>query len=155
MWRECIETAIFVDSTDARTRIGHFIDYYNFQRTHQGIKGLVPADRFFEAAPYIKDTLKKRVDANALTIAKNGIPKDPFYITGKVGGKSFSVHAEGERMILTPEDGQRRQIDLVAPGDEQPAAPGVSPLDGGMKQIIDSLQTNNQKETCNDKEKKQ
>src|SRR5262245_61272988 len=35
LWRECVETAVFVDLGDARTRIGHFIDHYNFQRPHQ------------------------------------------------------------------------------------------------------------------------
>jgi transposase InsO family protein len=29
LWRELLETAIFADLTEARTRIGHFIDYYN------------------------------------------------------------------------------------------------------------------------------
>jgi transposase InsO family protein len=32
--RECIETAVFLDLADAQRRIGHFIDYSNFQRTH-------------------------------------------------------------------------------------------------------------------------
>ena len=49
LWRECIETAVFLDLADAQRRIGHFIDYYNFQRTHQGLDGLVPADRYFGA----------------------------------------------------------------------------------------------------------
>src|SRR5262245_38793870 len=45
LWRECVETAVFLDLADARARIGHFIDWYNFQRTHSGIDGLVqPTD---------------------------------------------------------------------------------------------------------------
>ena len=115
LWREFIETAIFIDLNDARERIRHFVDYYNFQRPHQGIDGLVPADRFFEAAPDVKDAIRKLVDSNALSIARNGTPKDPFYIAGNVGGKSFSVHAEGERMILTPEGGERREIEWAVP----------------------------------------
>jgi len=51
LWRECIETSVFLDLEDARRRIGHFIDYYNFQRPHQGIDGLVPADRFSAPPP--------------------------------------------------------------------------------------------------------
>jgi transposase InsO family protein len=31
LWKECLHAAIFVDLEDARRRIGHFIDYYNFQ----------------------------------------------------------------------------------------------------------------------------
>jgi transposase InsO family protein len=60
LWRECLETAVFLDLADARARIGHFIDWYNFQRVHSGIGGLVPADRFFGAAPDVLQTLKQR-----------------------------------------------------------------------------------------------
>lgn len=101
LWRECIETAVFLDLEDARRRIGHFIDYYNFQRPHQGIDSLVPADRFFGAASEVLATLRKRVAINALELARNGVPKAPFYVTGRIGERAFSVHAEGERMILS------------------------------------------------------
>ena len=43
LWKECVEAAVFQDLGDARQRIGLFIDYYNFQRVHQGIEGLAPA----------------------------------------------------------------------------------------------------------------
>ena len=152
LWRECLGTAVFLDLDDARRRIGHFIDHYNFQRPHQGIDGLVPADRYFRAAPEVLKVLKARVAANALTLATNGIPKEPFYLTGQVAGRTFSVHAEGERVILTRQEGERREIDLVplpekltpeytaepvcpqgvvagCDGNKEPPAPGVSALD--------------------------
>src|SRR5262249_33603205 len=72
LWRECLEAAVFLDLGDARTRIGHFIDHYNFQRPHQGIDGLVPADRFFGAASEVRRTLQARVAANALELARHG-----------------------------------------------------------------------------------
>jgi transposase InsO family protein len=156
LWRECIESAIFVDLGDAQRRIGWFIDHYNFQRAHQGLDGLVPADRFFGSASEVRQTLQARVAANALELARQGAPKAPFYLTGRVGDQPFSVHAEGERMILTGADG-RREIDLVPPaaqslaetlpdpvcpmghvlsmagaGLEEPPAPGTSPLDQGL-----------------------
>jgi hypothetical protein len=81
----------------------------------------VPADRFFGAAPDVLRTLKERVSANALELARNGTPKTPFYLTGSVGGKGFSVHAEGERVILTRQEGQRQEVDLTPPAP--PAAP--------------------------------
>jgi transposase InsO family protein len=157
LWRECIEGAIFVDLGDAQKRIGHFIDHYNFQRPHQGIDGLVPADRFFGAAPEVLQTLKARVAANALELARQGLPKTPFYLTGQVGGQPFSVHAEGERVILTGAQG-RQEVELVPPpvrseapvlpepvcaqgqvagawaeeANREPPAPGTSPLDGAF-----------------------
>ena len=51
LWRECIESAVFLDLADARQRIGLYIDHYNLQRPHQGIGGLAPADRFFTRRP--------------------------------------------------------------------------------------------------------
>ena len=115
LWRECIETSLFLDLEDARRRIGHFIDYYNFQRPHQGIDGLVPADRFFGAASEVLATLRSRVAANALELARNGVPKAPFYVTGRIGERAFSVHAEGERMILKREGQERTEVDLTGP----------------------------------------
>lgn len=115
LWRECIESSVFVDMADARQRIGLYIDYYNLQRAHQGIEGLVPADRFFDAAPEVLKTLKQRVAANALELARHGVPKKPFYLTGQLDGKPFSVHREGDRVILHQADEPREEIDLVAP----------------------------------------
>jgi hypothetical protein len=122
LWRECAEAAIFIDLADARARIGHFIDHYNFQRPHQGIAGCVPADRFFGAAPAVLETLRKRVAANALELARQGVPKAPFYLTGQVGGQPFSVHAEGERVILTGAEG-RQEVELVPPAAPAAALP--------------------------------
>jgi hypothetical protein len=158
LWRECLESAIFLDLGDAQKRIGWFIDYYNFQRPHRGVDGLVPADRFFGATSGVRQTLQARVAANALDLARHGLPKAPFYLTGQVGGQPFSVHAEGERMILTGAEG-RREIDLlpqsqpspptvaepVCPlgqvsglaeaGNEEPPAPGASLLDEALEHL--------------------
>lgn len=122
LWREFLETAVFADLGEARTRIGHFIDYFNFQRTHSGIDGLVPADRFFGAATEVARTLKERVAANALDLARHGQPPAPFYVTGHMQGQPFSVHAEGPRLILTRPGEARREVELVAP-PPQAAAP--------------------------------
>ncbi len=115
LWRECLETVVFVDLEDARRRIGHFIDWYNFQRPHQGIEGLVPADRFFGAVPEVLQTLRQRVAANALELARHGVPKPPLYVTGRIGDRAFSVHAEGERMILQREGQPREEVALTGP----------------------------------------
>ena len=111
LWRECLESAVFLDLADARLRIGHFVDHYNFQRAHQGINGFVPADMFFKATPAVLEALSQRVAANAMDLAREGVPKTPFYLAGAIDGKPFSVHAEGERVILTRDD-RRAEIDF-------------------------------------------
>ena len=115
LWRECLEAADFYDLEDARKRIGLFIDHYNFQRPHTSAGGLVPADRFFGAAPEVLKTLQARVSENALALARNGTPKAPFYLTGNAGGKAVSLHAEGERLILTREGGERQEVEWGCP----------------------------------------
>jgi transposase InsO family protein len=134
LWRECVEAAVFLDLGDARQRIGLFIDYYNFQRPHRGIDGLVPADRFFGAAPEVLRTLKARVTAHALELARHGRPKTPFYLTGQVGGKPFSLHAEGERVFLTGAAGTRQEVDLVPPAAASPA-PGEASAPGAAGSV--------------------
>jgi transposase InsO family protein len=159
LWREFLEKAIFQGIEDARRRIGWFIDHYNFQRPHQGIEGAVPADLYFAAAPQVQQTLLARVAKNAAELARDGVPRKPFYLTGRVGDEPFSLHAEGEKVVLL-KDGRREEVDLSAPGRRsldgapvelpepvattarapdaaedlddgaQEGAPGTSPLDG-------------------------
>jgi hypothetical protein len=102
---------------------------YNFQRAHQGLEGLTPADRFFSAAPTVLNTLRERVAANALELARQGTPRAPFYVTGQVAGQPFSVHAEGERVILTRPGQPRQEVELVGPAAvDPPADPPAEPL---------------------------
>jgi transposase InsO family protein len=162
LWRELIETAIFRDIDDARVRVCTFIDWYNFVRPHQALDGLVPADRFFAAAPEVKETLRRQVTDNALELAKEGSPRKPLYLSGRVGDLGVvSLHAEGERVILVGEDGRREEVDLAATGrrssgDTPPSPvstdavaghipdgegvrgehpPGTSPLDAGLAEL--------------------
>ena len=143
LWRECVETAIFRGLDDARRRIGLFIDHYNFQRPHSGVGGLVPADRYFAAAPQVLATLKERVAKNAAELARDGMPRKSFYLTGRIGDQSISLHAEGEKVVMMKGDGSREEVDLGATGPRQgddgeleqaeslpePIAPMGSPVD--------------------------
>src|SRR5262249_57746607 len=92
--------AVFADLGEARSRIGLFIDHYNFQRPHQGIDGSTPADRFFGAAEEVKRTLSARVAANALELARQGVPRAPFYLTGQAGRPPVSLRAGGRPAVL-------------------------------------------------------
>jgi len=140
LWRDFISTAVFLDLEDARRRIGLFIDYYNFQRPHQGIEGLVPADRFFEAAEKVLETMKARIDQNARKLAVNGFPTKSVYLTGHVDGKPMSLHRQGEKVMLL-EDGRKQEVDLVIEdtrGSEEPEV-GKSALDEGLLKVAASL----------------
>lgn len=141
LWRDLLEGAIFRDLDEARTRIGHFVGYYNFQRTHQGIDGLVPADRFFEASSEVRAALEKRVEDNAQSLALHGTPRKSIYLTGRIGDESISLHSEGDKVVLTGAEGVQEEVDLKAPGRRELAkprdeeTPGTSVLDG----VLDDL----------------
>lgn len=165
LWAECLAAAVFLDIEDARRRIGLYIDWYNFHRPHQGIGNAVPADRFFGAAQEVKERLKAQVAANALVLARDGEPRQPFYLTGRVGEMGLSIHAEGERVVLSTQDGRREEVHLgaaaaaaeaaVAPGpmpfvpmgvmpdldpqDDVGERPGTSPLDAGLAALHQSF----------------
>jgi len=132
LWRECVESAVFVDLADARRRLSLYIDHYNFHRTHQGIDGVTPADRFFEAAPQVLASQRERIADNALELARHGVPKQPLYLTGQAGGRSFTVHSEGDRVFLTREGESRKEVDLTPPAEP---GPGQSPLDAALEQL--------------------
>jgi hypothetical protein len=131
LWQECLSERRPRDLAEAQARIAHFISFYNFRRTHQGIRGLVPADVYFEAGSEVKKTLEARVAVNALELAKHGIPRKPFYLTGRVGDESLSLHAEGEKVVLTKEDGTREEVDLRAPGRRDEDPPEEAAVAGG------------------------
>ena len=50
----------------------------------------------------------------------------------------MSLHAEGQKMVLTTGDGTRQEVSLTAPeSDEEtdPPAPGTSPLDEVLEEL--------------------
>lgn len=154
LWRELVEGAVFRDLQEARTRLEHFVGFYNFQRTHQGIGGLVPADRYFESAPEVRAALQERVEQNARSLALHGVPRKAIYLTGRVGGESISLHSEGDKVVLTDEQGVREEVDLKAPGrrvPSDPEAPGTSVLDG----VLEDLEVLDQPEKSPDEDAEQ
>ena len=76
----------------------------------------MPADRFFAAAPQVRETLQARVAANAQELAVQGAPRKSFYLTGRVGATDIALHSEGSRVVLTRSDGAREEVDLEATG---------------------------------------
>jgi hypothetical protein len=93
-------------------------------------------------------------------------PRRPFYVTGQVDGKPFSVHAEGQRLILRREDGQREEVTLSdAPtrtsGEELPepvcphGAPQVPPGEPAQSPPPPPGQSSLDEPMATDREKKE
>jgi transposase InsO family protein len=89
------------DLEEARRRLGHFFDHYNHFRPHQGIGGLVPADRFFGAEKEARAALERAMDGNALRLALGDAPRRPVFLYGQVDGEPVSVHGERGRLVIS------------------------------------------------------
>jgi len=100
------------DVAEARARIGHFLHHYNHFRPHQGIDGLVPADRFFGAAREARDAIEKTVAANALALALGEAPRQPVFLFGRIGDRSVSLHGEKGRLVWSTDEGMEAAVDL-------------------------------------------
>lgn len=84
LWRKYME-----NWQEATTEIEKYIDYYNHERPHQGIGGLVPADRYFK----IGDEVKKYVLKANLNDVK-------VYFTGKINRTMYRIEQIGETIKL-------------------------------------------------------
>lgn len=98
LWEEHLVKTVFADFDDLERRFGLWVRYYNFQRPHQALGGLVPADRFFRAAPAVRAAIEKNVEGNALRLAQQQPPRKPFYLVGRLGDQDLQIAAQGGRL---------------------------------------------------------
>lgn len=95
LWEELLSRTVFADFEDCQRRVSLFIQYYNFQRPHQALEGLTPADRFFRAASPVRAAIEATVMANALRLAREQPPRKPFYLVGRLGDRDLTISASG------------------------------------------------------------
>jgi transposase InsO family protein len=117
------------DLAEARERLGHYFAYYNHFRPHQGIDGMVPADRFFGAESEVRAAIETSITANELRLALGEAPRHPVYLVGRVGDEVVSVHGERGRVVVSV-NGQRSEMGLNELGMEVHGDDGDS---GGSK----------------------
>lgn len=111
------------DLSDARERLGHYLVHYNHFRPHQGIDGLVPADRFFEAGAPLRQTLEASLAQNELDLALGRAPRPKVYFFGQVGDRQISLHGEQGSLVIETPDGVRQELLLEGRAAlEQPAS---------------------------------
>src|SRR5262245_23584035 len=52
---------------------------------HEGIGGLVPADRFFGAEDVLRKTIEAQLEKNELGLAVEESPRKPVFLFGQIG----------------------------------------------------------------------
>ena len=96
--------------TEARERLGHFFTHFNHYRPHQGIDGLVPADRFFQAASDVRRALEDEHGARSIELALGEEPRKRVYLVGRVGDREVSLHGERGRLVINTGDGGLEEL---------------------------------------------
>jgi transposase InsO family protein len=142
---EFLQRAQFEGFEEAVERTALWVKYYNHKRPHQGIGGLCPADRFFEIAHELRQTIEKGLEENALELALRGRPVDPFYMVGRMGGQSVVIRAEkGKvRMLLDGQSGSfQKELVYDARKDidhehDQNSTPGLRPAAEDNRSALD------------------
>ena len=122
------------DLDDARRRLGHWIRHYNHFRPHQGIDGLVPADRFFDSESQLRKSLEKELSANELRLALDESPRRPVYLVGQIGEQRIALHGERGRLVIDTPDGGRREIAMKDLGIERTDKNAKETQDGNTQE---------------------
>lgn len=123
LWDEFLSRTVFADYADCERRLALFVHAYNFERPHQALAGLVPADRFFRAAPQVREAIERSVAGNALRLAMQQPTRKPFYIAGRLGDRDLLISAEGDGLKVRVGDQEPQTIALEkeTPNDPQEA----------------------------------
>ena len=116
------------DLGDARARFADWVSHYNFFRPHQGLDGLVPADRFFEAEESVREALVAKLPRDPLARALDAQKRQRVYLSGRVGDRQVALSGERGRVVVhLPEGEQELCLDELGAGvaaDGRPVAPG-------------------------------
>jgi len=130
--REFWDRAQPQELADARERLGHFFAHYNFFRPHQGIDGLVPADRFFKAEDPLRKTLEARLVPRELDVALSEVPRRAVYLFGQIGDEQVSLVGEKGGLVVHTSSGVRHEIGMDELGMPQRAAQEAKHAEGSI-----------------------
>lgn len=157
LWEEFLSRTVFGDYADCERRVGLFVQAYNFRRPHQGIGGMVPADRFFRAAPQVREAIERGIAPNALALAKQRPARKPFYLVGRLGEQDLSIALTGNGIFVklgeveqtlplwrevSDEEARAERLEAEAPAaaDAEVADEGGGPRPAGAGEVPDDPQ---------------
>ena len=130
MYQEFLGKEPLSSFEDAEAKIEKWIEWYNFRRPHQGIGGLVPADRFFGVDRTMRDIMAKGAGIVKESLAADPRQvKQPVYLVGNVDGKeiriiakdgSVTLDSSGEMKEVIPKEGKKGNSN----GSEKPGTTG-------------------------------
>ena len=112
MYQELLSRETITSFEDMQEKVKKWIDQYNFKRPHQGIGGLVPADRFFGIDKQVKEAMLEGAGMvkDALVVDPYRLSR-PMYLIGRIGDKEIRVMAKDGSVIVQGVDSIEKKID--------------------------------------------
>jgi len=98
--KELFNTERFFDLNEAHARLGHWVSFYNFRRTHHALGGiLVPADRYFGRADEVRAQIEAGRSPEGIgePLALSERLVDLVRVSSRAG--KLEVHLMGERLF--------------------------------------------------------
>jgi transposase InsO family protein len=138
LWEELLSRTVFADFEDCERRVGHFLEYYNFKRPHQGLDGATPADRFFRAASPVRAAIEATVADNALRLAREQPIRKPFYLVGRLGDRDLSINASGGTLTVRVGE-EETTIPFAQENNHEQATSNRRPNDRAIEEASDPI----------------
>lgn len=142
MYQELLSRETITSYEDLELKMRKYIDHYNFKRPHQGIDGLVPADRFFGVDKQIKEAMLEGAGMvkDALVLDPHRLTR-PMYLIGRIGDKEIRVIAKDGSVIVQgvesiqekPLQDEPKEVASLAKGDTN-NGDEISPTDTAGRQ---------------------
>lgn len=143
-WRnllqECIQKTPLSTFEEAKDKISEYVEYYNFKRPHQGIKNLVPSDRFYK----VGDQVRQIIAANTEKVAETPVPPPgyaaPTYLVGNIGGRELRVVAKDAEVMLGEKvESDAGGVNVTGEIGEPGGAAGAGAAGGGEIRACDGV----------------
>jgi len=147
IYQEMLSKETISSFEDMQEKIEKWIEWYNYKRPHQGIGGLVPADRFFSVEGGVREMMKKGATMvkDALIVDPRKI-KEPVYLIGRIGGKEIRIIAkEGSVKVEGLDEVKEKKVLGVEDERKQDSEAGGRNVDRG-EETGDSAASAEQKE---------
>lgn len=126
LYQEKLSREPIASMEELQQKVLEWVKFYNYQRPHQGIGGLVPADRFFGIEKPIREAMEKgaAMVKDALVVDPKRL-KEPMYLVGRIGDKEIKVIAKEGTVVVSG-------LDEVEKKDSPESATGVKLESGGI-----------------------
>jgi len=119
MAEEFLKDTTFASVEELKQRLRWYVQYYNFKRTHQGLDGLCPADRYYGLESERRRVMAAGIAENVQQLARHGKPRKPFVMIGQMGDQTVTVEAHEGKVQMRVDGREKDEYTYELKGDDE------------------------------------